>query len=148
MLVFTLMTGCATTNTGGGGTGNNIPPGCENSLVYKNVPNADLMAGVVTIAGLEAYKYFVKNKGDSKPVIVALENAKAALENPELTYTQFAAVMVQTNEYTAKYAGLEVMFLATLIDSMYQNETQMDNCDRNFFNRHLANTIMMIKMIQ
>lgn len=139
-----MVTGCATLPSG-----NQIPPGCENSVVYKNVPYADLMGGVMTVAGLETYKFAVVNKGlDPAPFVAAVENISIALDNPSLTYPGFVVALAQTNEQVMAYGGLELVFLATLVDSMYKTDMVMDACDRAYFNRQIDNTLMLMKMLK
>ena len=144
IFAFTMATGCATLDQG-----QQVPPGCENSVVYKNVPYADLMGGIVTIAGLETYKYAVVQQGlDPAPFIEAIENITIALDNPSLTYPGFVAAIAQTNEQVMKYAGLEIMFLASLVDSMNNQNLAMDACDRAYFTRQFNNILMLMKMLK
>lgn len=138
-----MVTGCATL------TSQQIPTGCENSVVYNNVPYADLMGGVMSVAGLETYKYAVLKQGlDPEPFIAAVENITVMLDNPSLTYPGFVAALAQMNEQVMRYAGIEIVFLASLVNSMNQQNMVMDTCDREYFGRQFDNILMMMKMIK
>ncbi len=145
IFVFTMVTGCCTTLH----QGQLVPQGCENSVVYKTVPYADLMGGVIAVIGFEAYKNAVVKKGlDPTPFVKAVENVIIALDNPSLTYPQFVVAMAQTNEQLMKHAGLEIVFLASLLDTMSNQNMVIDACDKAYFIRQLDNILMLMKMVK
>lgn len=124
------------------------PPGCELSLVYKYVPYPQLSGGIATIVGLEAYKAAVNAGMDTAPYIKAMESMSIALDNPSLTYTGFVKALAFTNDNVMKYAGIEIVFMASLLEQMATQNAVMNECDRNYFAKQIDDLVMLIKLVK
>ena len=142
LVVSLMLSGCATWKKGIA-----VPVGCEKSLIYNNVPYADLVGGVITITGLETFKAMKKSGKDLTPVFTSLEKIQMILNNPTLTYTGFVTALALTNSEINSYAGIELIFLSTLIDSMYGKNLTVDACDSAYLQRQINNQIMLLRVL-
>ena len=133
------MVGCAT-------TGKTVPVGCEKSVIYNNVPNADLAGGLISVAGMTGFKALKQKGVDMAPVVSCLQQLDGILDKEGLTYTQFVAALANANSYIKNYAGIELVFLTNLVDTMFREQVTIDACDRKFLDRTIKDILTNINL--
>lgn len=147
MMVFFLLVGSLTVGCSQYVKPDTIPVGCENSLVYKNIPYADVVSGVIVVTGYEAFK-IAKAKGvDVAPVLVAVKQTIVTLSAANLTYPQLVVAMANMSKYIKDYAGVEMTIAAVLVSQMVKTDLTINVCDRSYFVKTLEQFVSMLALL-
>jgi hypothetical protein len=125
LIVLFLVAGCATTPT--------IPAGCGKSVIYKSVPNADLIGtlGVVAIAEGMAVK------PEAKVFICGMSTSMmTALTDEKLTYLDFATILTDNVKWLNTYFGQRILIYKALFIE-FDKPIAISPCDHDYLMRNL-----------
>ena len=112
---------------------NQIPVGCENSVIYKNLPSPKLVSVVNIIVVNEGVIAFPK----AKPFIkTGVDSLLKALEDDSLTYVDFLTMVSDNVKWVNKYFGNRLVTYTELL-SIFDSPLPIDVCDRNMIKAHL-----------
>jgi len=129
VIVPMLFSGCA------GLTGKpEIPAGCEDSLLYRIVPNP---AAVDTLLALGVFEFVKHNPKARRDIERALDFIDVALADENLTYLGLATLVAgQADGLTRKY-GAEILVISEILRGL-DREIPMSTCDRELIRAHVA----------
>jgi hypothetical protein len=123
-----------------------IPPGCQNSIIYNKLPYADVVGGLADIAGFATLQYLKQHKNlDIAPIITALQSLGTDLAAPGITYADFVVDLATVNNYVNQYAGIELIFADSLIDTYFNTKIAMDPCDVQYLQSQINNEVKLLR---
>lgn len=112
---------------------NQTPVGCENSVIYKNIPNPKLIGVVNIIVVNEGVIAYPK----AKPFIkTGVESLLKALEDDSLTYVDFLTMVSDNVKWVNKYFGNRLVTYTEIL-SIFDSPLPIDSCDRDLIKAHL-----------
>lgn len=112
------LTGCATVQE-------KVPPGCENSHIYKTIKNPKLIGAMIEIGNLQALKQNVYTK---RQALEAVRMLQRFLVKQDMTYKTLVNVALPLVERVNM--GQEILILsAAFID--LSGEIPIDACDKD-----------------
>lgn len=126
VVLVTLFLGCSTTNV--------IPPGCENSVILKQVPNAKEVDLLLKLANVQAVKQNLYTKSEA---LAAIESIETVLQNESITYADLAAQVLRYVDGANEKAGIEIFLIVDYIQGFKSQPIQIDQCDRDLLFKHL-----------
>lgn len=137
------MIGCSSTGTNLSSlTTNTIPTGCENSLIYKTIPNVKAVDAILQIANLEAIKYDAWKVEEAKGVVQAMLDL---LNQENLTYSSFIQYAVANVKWLNENVATESVIVINYIDEL-NKPLPIDHCDIELLKTHLKHQQMVIVM--
>lgn len=125
IVICLTLIGCATPGT--------FPKGCENSVIYQTVPQADLVGvfGVVAIAeGLAL-------KPEARPLMCSMTKSMMdVLDKQQITYLDFATILTDNVKWLNTYFGARILIYKQLFIA-FDQPVNIDKCDLDYLKRNL-----------
>jgi len=126
--VCTLIFGCATVQT------KTVPTGCEDSVIYKNVPTPELVGVGLVIAMSEAARQYPQAKPYIINILSALTNM---LSQDKPTYAGFALKAAENIAWVNDNFGARLVLLQPII-YYFDSPLPISACDLALIRNHLA----------
>ena len=117
-------------------TPNVIPDGCENSLIYKYIPNpsqAGMLLQFGNLAAMDADLY------TPEQALKVIGDIREKLNSPSLTYAVLAA-------FTTVKVAPYVQVLGPLVGDFSKYDILIDECDRDLLFAHLDDQQALVEM--
>jgi hypothetical protein len=110
------------------------PDWCGESLIYELIPNPEAAELVITVAVFEV----VKHKPEwREPVALTLDFLSVMLEEPGVTYFQFASWVAAQVKFVNQYAGSELVIVSEVL-GRFDRRIPITDCDRELLHGHIA----------
>jgi hypothetical protein len=119
-----------------------IPVGCENSVIVNQIPNYKEVDFVLKLANVQAIKGDLYTKSQALEVLDEFE----AMLNSGVTYANFASLVMQRIGWVNESAGVEIFMLSEYV-GLFAKPFEIDPCDRDLLLKHIAKQKMYINMI-
>lgn len=126
VLAVMLCLGCTTTNP--------IPPGCESSVILKQIPNAKEVDLLLKLANVQAVKQNLYTKSEA---LAAIESIETVLLEKNITYADLAGQVLRYVDGANQRAGIEIFLIVDYIQGFKSEVVQIDKCDRDLLLKHL-----------
>ena len=122
---------------------NFVPSGCEDSVIYANVPAPKITAGILYISVLELSK---TNQGFKNWILKILDHAEELANNKNITYIQFSTSVLSEIKNINKYWGSEIIIVTQTLD-YFDKPITIGQCDRDLIIKFCTNQRTYLKMI-
>ena len=120
----------------------NIPTGCENSLIYKSVPDVKATGVILQLANLEALKNNVWKASEAKGIINGLLDM---LNMENITYATFIQQAVANVKWLNENVAAETVIIINYVDAL-NKPIPIDKCDIGLLKTHLQKQLSVIAM--